>query len=103
LRRDEAPVREQAVIADADGEGCGEIETEEEREVNGARGEPQAEQPAGVQAEHEKALNPLNARQHGERLFECESVSSFFEQKIFPFEYLIRLTLLLYTNMNRRG
>jgi hypothetical protein len=76
------------VIADADGEGRRKIEREEQDEVNGARGEPQAEESAGVETDDEETLNPLNPRQHGERLFERESARVFFEQKNFSLTYV---------------
>ncbi len=71
------------MIADADGEGGGEIETEEESQIDRARGEPQAEQPAGVQADDEKALRPLNTRQRRKRLFDDEGIRLFFEQESY--------------------
>lgn len=57
----ESTVCQKPVIADTDGKSGAEVKTEKKREINRARPNPEAEQAADVQADNQKALNPVEA------------------------------------------
>ena len=55
-------MREQTVIADADGKSSKQIEAKEKSNVDAARPEPKREQANGVQHNYKKTVSPVKTR-----------------------------------------
>ena len=69
-------MRQQAVIADADRESRAEVETDEQKEIDWTRPEPEGKQTCRMQSHDKKTLGPVQLRDSKRLLFGDAYLSS---------------------------